>query len=391
MKKMNLALVTALTAVFAVPNVNAADAADAVDAPTAAETANSRLEKIGSGNDVSASAAYAQADAAYIQARSYFEAVRFHEAKLEVDRALRLFPEHKQAQKLRNDVNAVFGKRGDSLAVLSIWVSSLNDVALQEQALRMVRMLNEGDEFFEAGDFKRAFDRYDRVAVSIRTFTYRFDWGDLPLEVERKLRMAEAKIREEDHKRMEDSRAEALSQQRRKTQVQEDALREKVNQILQGAAEAYNRHDFRRAMVLAWDAYEMDRRREDSRKLYLRARRAGHVQFNDYIREERDERLARVNEEMHQTLIPQTDLLLYPENWFKISLRKPADIGETKEEPWMDDLRARLEEVVTIRFEETPLEDAIAFLRGQTGVNFVIAPEILVDEPPPITLTATNM
>ncbi len=383
-----LTMVATMTAMFCWPTLQAAEAGDET---TPAKTAAELLDEVGKNADLKTASRYAQADAAYNQARAYYEATRFQDAKVEIDRAIHLFPEHKLAQSLRNNIYAQLGNRGSTLADSTDFVAMQHEVAMQEQAVRMTRMLNEGDEFFAAGDFHQAFDRYDRVSIAMRTLDQRIELGDLPAEVERKLRLAAAKIREEDFDRTTEARNQALALQKQKTDMQEEALRQKVDQILYRAAQAYNRHDFSRAQVLAWDAYEMDRRREDARALYLKARRSGHVQFEDYIREERSERLARVNEEMHQTLIPQADILLYPEDWFKKALRKPADLGEDVEEPWVEVLRSRLDEVVTVNFEDTALEDAIAFLRNQTGVNFIIANEIYESDPPPITLRATNM
>ena len=387
MTMKRLTLVASLAALMSWSGLHAEDAAGETPVKTPEQVAT----EVGKNIDLDTAARYAQADAAYNQARAYYESARFQEAKVEIDRAIRLFPEHKLARSLRNDIYAVLGRRGNALQQLTEWANNQANVALQEQAVRMVRLLNEGDEFFAKGDYQSAFDRYDRVAIAMRTFQSRFDWGSLPEEIEKKKRQAAAKIREEDVDRANKARQEALALQKQKTDMQERALAQKVNQILYRAAQAYNRHDFARAQVLAWDAYELDRRREDARAMYLKARRSGHVQFEHYIREERDERLARVNEEMHQALIPQTDILLYPEDWFKKSLRKPADLGEETEEPWVQVLRDRLDEVVTVNFEDTPLEDAIAFLRNQTGVNFIIANEIYEEDPPPITLRATNM
>ena len=385
-----MTLVASLAAMMWWPTLSAEEANGGETTPPQPKPSEV-IEEVGKTVDLDTAARYAQADAAYNQARAYYESTRYHEAKTEIDRAIRLFPEHKLERALRNNIYATLGKRGNALQQLTEYSMNQSNVKLQEQAVRMVRLLNEGDEFFESGDYHSAFDRYDRVSIAIRTFESRFEWGQLPEEVERKKRLAEAKIREQDYQRAEDARQQALDLQRTKTEMQERALAQKVNQILYRAAQAYNRQDFARSQVLAWDAYELDRRREDARQMYLKARRSGHVQFEVYVKEEREERLARVNEEMHQALIPQTDILLYPEDWFKKSLRKPADLGEDTEEPWVKVLHSRLDEVVTVNFEDTPLADAVEFLRNQTNVNFIIANEIYESDPPPITLRATNM
>ena len=109
-------------------------------------------------------------------------------------------------------------------------------------------------------------------------------------------------------------------------------LQEKVDEILRRAKSSFDRKHYDRAAVDAWNAYQLDRRREDARVLYLEARRLRHVQFDDWFREEKLERLTRLNEEMHRMLIPQSDLLVFPEDWFRRSLRTADSLVESENE-----------------------------------------------------------
>ena len=143
--------------------------------------------------------------------------------------------------------------------------------------------------------------------------------------------------------------------------------------------------DFRRAAIEAWNAYELDRRREDARSLYPEARRQTHLQFDEYIAQEKPERMERVYAEIGKGLIPQTDIMVYPENWFEINLRKPQEIGDKQEESWQKELRDRLEQEIEFIWQDTTLEDAVEFLRQSTGVNFVLAADVF--DAPPITLS----
>ena len=146
--------------------------------------------------------------------------------------------------------------------------------------------------------------------------------------------------------------------------------------MLARAKDAYRRKDFKRAEVDAWNAYELDRRREDARSLYLDSRREGHELFDDKHGDERLERLARVSEEIHRSLIPQSELLVYPEDWTRRSLRKPREIGISKEEPWMAPMRATLDQRVTFDFQDTPFDEVVNFLRQVTGTNIIVAPTV---------------
>ena len=76
-----------------------------------------------------------------------------------------------------------------------------------------------------------------------------------------------------------------------RAQMEEDVLRQKVDAILVRAELAFKRQLYRRAAIDAFNAYDLDRRREDARKLYLEARRLSHVQFDDDYRERRLEQL----------------------------------------------------------------------------------------------------
>ena len=332
------------------------------DSPSvSAVTADQRLAELGQNKDVEMASQFIQAESEFQEARALHLQGRFVEARERVEKAIAIFPGHEGAQELRQSILSVLSSRQDRLTALTTWVATLNDVAIQEQAVRIANLMDKADAELQAGAYEDAFANYDRVAIAIRTFSYDFDWGDLPQQVEAKRIEASRLAREADLARRQQARQLAQQREVEIAELEEQALRTQVNELLRRARNAYDRRDYRRASVLAWNAYELDRRRDDARDLYLAARRQGHRLTDQHINEEREERLARVNEEVHQTLIPQNDLLEFPEDWFIRSQRKPSEIGEQTEEPWMAVLRDRLEEQVTVDFEEASLEDAVDF------------------------------
>ena len=83
------------------------------------------------------------------------------------------------------------------------------------------------------------------------------------------------------------------------------------------------------------NAYELDRRRDDARDLYLAARRQGHRLTDQHLNEEREESLARVNEEVHRGLIPQNDLMEFLEDWFIArSVNQVRSVSRLKSHGW---------------------------------------------------------
>jgi type II secretory pathway component GspD/PulD (secretin) len=332
-----------------------------------------------------------EAEHKYVTARAAFQDARFVEARELVDEAIRIFPSHQGAQQLRQEVLAVLSQRDNRLQMAASWYHAQQDVKTQEIAVRLAGLMESGDAKMKSGDYAGAELDYDRVDVGLRSFPYEFDWGTLPTQIVAKKQDARAKARDMAKTKQEQQRNDASDRARQKTEEQSAALKAKVDELLARANASYSRKDYKRAEVDAWNAYELDRRREDARSLYLDARRAGHNQFDDRYREDRLERLARVHEEMHKSLIPQNELLVYPEDWAIRALRKPQELGSGKEEPWVAQLHERLEQRITFEFQDTGLEDVINFLRQVTGTTIVVAPSVTAMGAGTVTLKVKDM
>ena len=152
----------------------------------------------------------------------------------------------------------------------------------------------------------------------IRTFPYRFDWGNLPEIVQSKIFSAQSEARRDDLSRLNQACTAAgvrAAEERawKKRCCVPKSMRFFPGHIVTSCAVTV-------AAIEGWNAYELDRRREDARSIYLEARRKSHVQFDEYIAQEMPERTERIYEKIGQGLIPQTDLMVY----LKIGLNKPA-------------------------------------------------------------------
>jgi len=331
------------------------------------------------------------ADASLAEAQELYRDARFAEALAKTEEALRRNPELEGGRTLKSNILAVLGEREDRLKAVADWAKSLQDIHTQEVAVRIRGLIESGDKAYSRGDYANAELDFDRAEVSLRTFPYSFDWGQLPAQLSGKRAQAQAQARSQSVQRDADSRDAAVDRAREQALLQEDALAAKVDELLFRARDAYERKDFRRAELDAWNAYELDRRREDARKLYLESRREGHALFDIRQEDERLERVARVNEEIYRSMIPQSELLVYPEDWQRRNQRKPREIGSVKEEPWMAALRDSLDQRVTFDFQEQAFEDVVAFLRQLTGVNIVVAPTVQAKGGGNVTLNVKEM
>jgi len=371
-------LVPLLVALAALPAI--ARAAD--DAPAAAgadAAANPPAAAADATPAVPTAPEPVQAEARYRSALEQMHQAHFVEA-LDLDEgALRADPSHQGAQKLKDQLEAILGKRQNKLLMAAEWFKAMEDVKTQEVAVRLDALVSKGDSEMAAGDYAAAELDYDRVEVGLRSFPYAFDWGGLPEQITGKRLEARAQARREQDARDQQSRQDALKQMSTQVELQEEALKAKVDELMRRARNSFDRQDYKRAEIDAWNAYELDRRRDDARDLYLKARREGHIQFDDHYQDERQERIARVNEEIHKALIPQTELLIYPEDWQRRALRRPREIGGTsqEDEPWQAAIRQRMDQRLTVDFSDTSFEDVVTFLRQVTQVNIVVDPAVI--------------
>ena len=335
------------------------------------------------------SKAQIDAEAKYVTARAAFQDARFVEARELVDEAIRIFPSHAGAQQLREQILAVLTNRESRLQVATTLNQAQQKVKSQEIAVRLASLMESGDKKMAAGDYAGAELDYDRVEVGLRSFPYQFDWGTLPSQVAAKKLESRNRARETKIKKDAQQHEDAAERARQQADAQSAALKAKVDELLARAEDSYSRKDYKRAEVDAWNAYELDRRREDARSLYLSARRAGHNQFDDRYVPTRLETLSRVHEELQKSLIPQNELLVYPEDWQIRALRKPQEIGSAKVEPWVAQLNERLNQKISVNFEDVSIEDAILFLRQTTGTTIILAPDVTAV--PPVKFKIENM
>jgi type II secretory pathway component GspD/PulD (secretin) len=317
-----------------------------------------------------------RAQAALAQATALYRKANFVEAKEQIDEAVSLDPANAQAQSLREDILAVLSQRDNRVQMATNWARTVQDVRTQETVVRIGTLITDGDKKRAAGDYTGAELDYDRAEVAVRSFPYPFPWGDLPAQISGKRVEARALARKQETDTAAKSREDAQERARGQSELQEQALKAKVDELLSRAKDAYKRHDFKRAEVDAWNAYELDRRREDARTLYLDSRRQGHEQFDDQYEDTHLERIARVSESIHRSLIPQSELLVYPEDWRRRSQRKPRELTVSKNEPWVAALNDSLEQRISCDFQDQPFEEVVAYLRKVTGANIIVAPSV---------------
>ena len=124
--------------------------------------------------------------------------------------------------------------------------------------------------------------------------------------------------------------------------------------------------------------------------MLITARRERHVYVRQVTADRWDEEHRLLSQEQQASMLPQLDLVVYPDDWVEIDRRRRAPtrgLDRQAEEAWRQDILRNFEQEMTLEFQDSDIQDVVNFFRERTEINFVLDPEVLIGgSAPPINL-----
>ena len=128
--------------------------------------------------------------------------------------------------------------------------------------------------------------------------------------------------------------------------------------------------------------------------LIVTARRERHAYLRQITADLWEEEHQVLWEQIRSTMLPQLDIIVYPDDWAQIDAMRSAPSHNLGGEDlaWKEEIDRNLEQVVTFDFRELDIQDIIDYLQRNTPVNFILDPQVVIDgSVPPITLQLTDV
>lgn len=356
----------------------------------------------------------AEAEAEYQTGLRLYNDLEYEAARRHLEKAAQLDPSNRKAYDLLRKVRSALGVHTDRIATKIRALDHEYRVRVQASIVAIGNALEVAKEYERKGsvvaledeqssredilaiqmqNLRQAQDRYRRVKEIIN---YMPPQIDLPRErkvvQESLLRIRQLLWEKQDEVsflRRQEARKTAELQRVRETELFEARIRSLLEQV----EDLYNKGQYSACEKLSLRILQMDPFNGDAENWKRKARAANHVVQADFKRTtDREERL-NAWEVVDAAHIPYGDLLVYPPNWDVISRRtEGAAIGKSKvEEQWKKDIRKKLQRKVSFEFVDTPLDEAIAFLRNLADVTMIVDPRVLEAGAPPINLRVTDM
>ena len=308
-----------------------------------------------------------------------FAESRFEDAEKAYSDVLDLDSTNEHARSRLQQVGALLGRRGYTEGA-TLEMASGHRRAQSEQAKAEVAMLVRDARLKEeVGDAEAAVAMYEKALVIVRLYPATTDFDPTEAGLVKMLESA----------RM---RADVAADQRRKTQLDEareqarlEAMRERrqrtarVDELLRQANRAMERQSYQVAENLANEVLTIDRGNDAAKRLREIARDARFAAADDELQRRLLEEWKYVFADLRDAYTPQTAHYTFPESWNDVqSKRTPRHLSQsatTDEDPRTQDIRNRLEaERTTVAFSETPIDEAVDYLRRVSGTNIVVLP-----------------
>ena len=242
----------------------------------------------------------------------------------------------------------------------------------RKNLVEMQRQLTRAQAMLDAGDVEPAVKNLNMVCQLAESFENDPKAAEALAQAQQLLQKAQA-IQAERQERRE--AAEALMAEN--IQAEREAVAEaEAQELYELAVELYDQKDLEGAVRYAEQALaKMPEHRRASR-LRAEATRQLVAAGEEAIDLARDQASRQVFQDLDRDMIPQNELLTYPEDWERrgAPAGKPDQIVTGAASEWQLEMTRQLSQPVSVEVQGTPLTDVISYLRDQTGVSIMIDP-----------------
>ena len=124
------------------------------------------------------------------------------------------------------------------------------------------------------------------------------------------------------------------------------------------------------------------------------ARRERHGYLRQITADRWDEEHKLLSEQIRSAMLPQLDMVVYPDDWAEIDARRGAPVhgSENAEQAWKDAIRKKLDVQLTLKFTDMDIKEVVEFLQRNTEVNFVLDPAVVAEgKVPPVQMEVANI
>ncbi|HUR38996.1 MAG TPA: hypothetical protein VM222_05860, partial [Planctomycetota bacterium] len=335
----------------------------------------------------------------YEQALMFNNRGDFDKAKIEAQKAVEAWHENVAARKLLNDVNRITVGGRPELGARSIAEDARDDfrVRIEQAQIEITKHVRDGERYLNARMYDQAVREFENAEFKIQNIPYEVKAMNdlLPLVKDSIVKSRNAKIledrrTEEEKKRMAEAEAAAheIATKREVTR--------KIAHLLELAYMAFDQKKFDRCIKLCDEVLIIDPHYSVARELREDSEKTRHKEEYYSLLAKKVEQWKKLTDDDDAAVIPWSQTVRFPsrDEWAEISKRITESVikqegGTTAEEdPDILAINRKLDTMkIDLAFENTKLEDILAFIRDFSGLNIILDAAVRdkVDPDKPVT------
>ncbi len=303
-------------------------------------------------------------------------------------------PQEQKYRKALDQAQAIAGVSRDSRTVQINRTADELNVKQQQLRVEATAKKDDGKKALDAGDFAEAERQFSLALTRLESLPYADPSREAEQrEVEELIKISRERRQAQELKDAATRNNQALDRQRELRDIGLKIERDRIDAMLKRAQKARERRDYDDAILLCEQVLKLNRAEDRAHSLLIKCRRERHVYLRQITADRWDEEHKLLSESIRTSMLPQLELITYSPEWPEIDARRSAPVQglEEQNETWRKEINSKLEQEVTLDFQDHDLVDVIDFLQRITNVNIVLDPQVVAAGPPPVTLRVEAM
>jgi type II secretory pathway component GspD/PulD (secretin) len=320
----------------------------------------------------------------YELALAHYNRADFEKAKIEAQKAVQLWHENVAARKLLTDVNQVIVGGRAEFGARSIAEDARDEfrVRIEQAQIEITKHIRDGERYLTARMYDQALKEFENAQFKIVNIPYEVKAMNdlLPLVKEAVVKSKNAKTLEE-RKTEEEKKRVAESEAAAHEIATKREVTRKIAHLLELAYMAFDQKKFDRCAKLCDEILIIDPHYLVAKELKEDALKTRHKEEYYAILAKKIEEWKALTDDDEEAVIPWSSTVRFPsrDEWAEISKRigesvlKGEGPGSSEEDPDILAIQRKLDTMkIDLAFDNTKLEDILAFIRDVSGLNILL-------------------
>ena len=333
----------------------------------------------------------AAADHHHSLGRRMMEEGRLPQAIEQLKFAVDYFPNNEEFRRSLRDAETLAGASRDQRSTFIDQLSDELRVEHQRLWVEIEQHLDRARTLLEEGSYNQSEQALDMAATRLQHLPYADEKRAPKMrEVESLLQIVRERRAQQELSDASEANRNSADQARDLRRYELRLERERIDMLLRRALKARERRDFDECILVCEQILKIRPNEGRASALLVTARRERHVYVRQITADKWDEEHRLLSQQQQASLLPQLDLVVYPDDWAEIDRRRrppTRGLDSEAEESWRQDILRNFEQEMTLEFQDSDIQDVVNFFRARTEINFVLDPEVLISgSVPPINL-----